>query len=111
MEIELKSINFSYKKVNYKSKEVFNNLNIKFTSNVSCIIGTNGSGKTTLLDIINGDLKVVTGEVIIPKKVKIGSVKEQPSFVTDTVREELIYAMMEHNYKISEKRIYDVLLI
>lgn len=111
MEIELKNINFGYKKVNYYEKKIFDNLSLCLDANINCIIGPNGSGKTTLLDIINNDLKIQSGEIIMPKKAKIGYVKEQPDFVADTVREELTYAMMDHNYKISEKRIKDVLLM
>ena len=111
MEIELRDITFNYKKVNYKSKLVIKNLNMKINPGISAIIGDNGSGKTTLLDIISGNLNIDKGEIRFSKKAKIGYVREAPDFVTSTVREELIYSMMEHNYKISEKRMLDVLMM
>ena len=110
MEIELQNINYEYKKVNYLKKEIFKDLNIKLVSNVDCIIGKNGSGKTTLLDIITGEVKSY-GKIIYSSKPKIGYVKEMPEFLADTIRQELIYSMMEHKYKISEKRMLDVLIM
>ncbi|MBP3765671.1 MAG: energy-coupling factor ABC transporter ATP-binding protein [Bacilli bacterium] len=109
MEIIIKDLSYTYSKVNYQEKKVFNKLNLNIKENINCIIGINGCGKTTLLDLIAGELK--SDAITIPKRVKIGYVKGEPLFVTDTVREELIYSMMEHNYKISEKRIIDVLLM
>lgn len=109
MEIIVKDLSYVYSKVNYKEKKVFSKLNLNMKENINCIIGANGCGKTTLLDLIAGELK--SDSIILPKRVKIGYIKGEPIFVTNTVREELIYSMMEHNYKISEKRIMDVLLM
>ena len=111
MEIKLTDINYAYKKINYEPKEVFRNLNVCLDSNVDCIIGCNGSGKSTLMSIISGDLRLDNGVIEFSKRVKIGYVKENQEFITETIREELIYSMMEHNYKISEKRMLDVLLM
>lgn len=110
MEIKISNLNYAYEKINYKPKEIFSKLNIKFNEGINCIIGDNGQGKTTLLDIINGDLKHKSGKVI-KSTDKIGYVKETPLFVTDTVREELIYNLIEHDHKVSEKRLYDALLM
>ena len=109
MEIIIKNLSFTYSKVNYQDKCIFNKLNMNIKENINCIIGKSGSGKTTLLDLISGELK--TDKIELPKRVKIGYVKGEPVFISDTVREELIYSMMENNYKISEKRIIDVLLM
>ena len=111
MEIKLTDINYAYKKINYEPKEVFRNLNVCLDSNVDCIIGCNGSGKSTLMSIISDDLRLDNGVIEFSKRVKIGYVKENQEFITETIREELIYSMMEHNYKISEKRMLDVLLM
>ena len=110
MEIELQNINYEYKKINYLKKEIFNNLNIKLDSNIDCIVGNNGSGKTTLLDIITNNIKS-EGVIKFSKKPKIGYVKETIEFLSDTIRQELIYSLMEHEYKISEKRMLDVLVM
>lgn len=109
MEIIVKNLSYTYSRVNYQDKVVFNNLNLKIKENINSIIGSNGTGKTTLLNLIAGDLK--TDAIELSKRVKIGYIKGEPEFVSDTVREELIYSMMEHNYKVSEKRIIDVLLM
>lgn len=110
MEIKLTNVTFSYEKVNYKPKEIFNKLSIKFNEGINCIIGDNGSGKTTLLDIINGDLKHKSGKVI-KSTDRIGYVREIPLFVNDTVRQELVYSLLEHEHKMSEKRLYDALIM
>lgn len=109
MEIVIKNLSYTYSKVNYQDKEVFKKLNMNIKNSVNCIIGANGVGKTTLLDLISGDLNC--NSIELPKRVKIGYIKGEPEFVCDTVREELIFSMMEHNYKVSEKRIIDVLLM
>jgi ABC-2 type transport system ATP-binding protein len=51
--MEIKHLNFSY-----KNKEIFADLNTKFTDDqLNVIIGSNGAGKTTLLNIIYGFTK------------------------------------------------------
>lgn len=109
MEIIINNLSYTYSKINYKDKTIFNKLSLTMKKNVNCIIGPNGCGKTTLLNLISGELN--TDSIEISKGAKIGFVKGEPEFVTNNVREELIYSMMEHNHKVSEKRIYDVLLM
>ena len=109
MEIIIKNLSYTYSKINYKDKTIFNKLDLTMKKNVNCIIGPNGCGKTTLLNLISGELN--TDSIEISKGAKIGFVKGEPEFVTNNVREELIYSMIEHNYKVSEERIIDVLLM
>ena len=58
MEIVINNLYFSY-----KDKEVFNNLNLKFNSNV--ITGIIGNGKTTLINLITHNLKPNSGDIAI----------------------------------------------
>ena len=60
MEVVLKNIYFEY-----NDKLIFDGLDIRFNSNViTGIIGHNNSGKTTLINILNGSLKINSGEII-----------------------------------------------
>ncbi|MBR1718520.1 MAG: energy-coupling factor ABC transporter ATP-binding protein [Bacilli bacterium] len=109
MEINIKNLSYSYKKVNYQERIIFNKLNMNLKDGINFVIGANGTGKTTLLNLVSGELK--TESIEMPKRVKIGFIKGNPEFVAETVREELINSMLEHNYQVSEKRIIDVLLM
>ena len=40
------------------------------------LVGANGSGKTTLLNILTGDLEASTGEVSIPKRARLGVLRQ-----------------------------------
>lgn len=44
------------------------------------LIGNNGSGKTTLLKIISNDISKDAGDIIIPKDIKIGYLKQEHDF-------------------------------
>lgn len=120
MEIELKNIDFVYKKINYQQKEVLENINIKFKEGkISSIIGKSGSGKTTLLEIINSLLIPTKGELIINNmssktvKKEIGMVFQFPEeqFFNQTVKQELELTLRLNDYKINQidKRIIEVL--
>lgn len=110
MEIRIENLNFSYSKLNYYPREIFNDLNVNLTSNVDAIIGPNGVGKTTLLDLISGEIKNYEGEIIIPDS-KIGYVKEDMDFVSNTVYEELKYSMQSHDLRSNDKKIFDSLIM
>ena len=58
----------------YGSKKLFEDVNLKFTSgNCYGIIGANGAGKSTFLKILSGELEPTSGEVsILPRTRKIG---------------------------------------
>lgn len=122
MEIELKNINFVYKKINYQEREVLKNINIKFKEGkISAIIGKSGSGKTTLLELINSLLIPTKGEVLINqvsnKNVNkdIGMLFQFPEeqFFNKTVKQELEMTLILNDYKLNqiEKRIIEVLLM
>ena len=65
--LELKNINFSYK----KRKTLFDNLNLKINrGDIIGIKGSSGSGKTTLVNIILGIVNYHKGEIIINNKFR-----------------------------------------
>ncbi len=79
---------------NYSSQELFNNLNFKLNSgNRVGLVGRNGSGKSTLFKLILGEESVDSGDVIIPKNYKIGTLKQHLTFSEPTLREEAALAL------------------
>ena len=82
---------------------LFKNVNLQFNAgNCYGVIGANGAGKSTFLKILCGVLPPTTGEVTIPKELRM-SVLKQDHFAYDayTVRDtvimgnERLYAIMQ----------------
>ena len=81
---------------NFASQELFENLNLKLNSgNRAGLVGRNGSGKSTLFKIILGEEHPDSGDVIIPKNYRIGTLKQHLSFSEKTLREEASLALGE----------------
>lgn len=79
---------------NFASQELFNNLNLKLNAgNRTGLVGRNGSGKSTLFKIILGEDTPDSGDVIIPKNYKIGTLKQHLTFSESTLREEAALAL------------------
>ncbi|MBQ7046545.1 MAG: ATP-binding cassette domain-containing protein [Oscillospiraceae bacterium] len=90
---------------------LFKNVDLKFTGgNCYGIIGANGAGKSTFLRILCGELEPSTGDVIIPKDVRL-SVLKQDHFayeeytVLDTVimGNERLYEIMKQKDELYAK--------
>ncbi|QOY52232.1 ABC-F family ATP-binding cassette domain-containing protein [Candidatus Sulfurimonas baltica] len=80
----------------FSSQELFSNLNFKLNSgNRVGLVGRNGSGKSTLFKIILGEESPDSGDVIIPKGYKIGTLKQHLEFSESTLREEAALALEE----------------
>lgn len=112
MEIKLSNVCFSYKKVNYKEKEILKDININFDEGkISAIIGKSGSGKTTLIELIDSLLVPTKGEIIVGNecnsnvKKNIGIVFQFPEeqFFNQTVRQELEIVLKLNDYRLKEK--------
>ena len=81
---------------NYSSQELFNNLNFKLNSgNRVGLVGRNGSGKSTLFKLILGEESADSGEIIIPKNYKIGTLKQHLTFSEKTLKEEAALALSD----------------
>ena len=79
---------------NYGKQELFSNLNFKLNSgNRVGLVGRNGSGKSTLFKLILGEESADSGEIIIPKGYRIGTLKQHLSFSEPTLREEASLAL------------------
>ena len=86
---------------------LFKNLNLKMNANQKIgLIGRNGSGKSTLFKIILGEESHDSGEVLIPKNYKIGTLRQHLVFTKPTVREECSLVLSEEEqynfYKIEK---------
>lgn len=63
--------------LSFDGNNLFSNVNLKFTpGNCYGIIGANGAGKSTFLRILCGEIEPSTGEVIIPKTVRMSVLKQ-----------------------------------
>jgi len=81
---------------NFASQELFYNLNFKLNKgNRTGLVGRNGSGKSTLFKLILGEESADSGEIIIPKNYKIGTLKQHLEFSESTLREEAALALEE----------------
>lgn len=86
----------------FGSDTLFKNVDLQFNpGNCYGIIGANGAGKSTFLKILCGELKPTTGEVVIPKDLRM-SVLKQDHFAYDeyTVLDTVI---------MGNQRLYDVM--
>jgi len=81
---------------NFTTQELFKDLNLKLNAgNRLGLVGRNGSGKSTLFKIITGEDHPDSGEVIIPKNYKIGTLKQHLSFSQKKLRQEAALALSQ----------------
>ncbi|MBF0224656.1 MAG: ABC-F family ATP-binding cassette domain-containing protein [Desulfobacterales bacterium] len=59
------------------------------------VVGRNGHGKTTLFRLITGDIPYDSGSIAIPKNYRIGYVKQELEFTSETVIQECIQELPE----------------
>lgn len=82
----------------FASQELFSNLNFKLNSgNRVGLVGRNGSGKSTLFKLILDEESHDSGEIIIPKNYKIGTLRQHLEFSEKTLREEAVLALSEED--------------
>ncbi|MDE6021647.1 MAG: ATP-binding cassette domain-containing protein [Ruminococcus sp.] len=86
----------------FGSDTLFKNVDLQFNpGNCYGIIGANGAGKSTFLKILCGELKPTTGEVAIPKNLRM-SVLKQDHFAYDA------YTVLD-TVIMGNQRLYDVM--
>jgi ATP-binding cassette subfamily F protein 3 len=91
----------------FGGQTLFRDINLKMSARQKIgLIGRNGSGKSTLFKIILGEESHDSGEVLIPKNYKIGTLKQHLEFTEKTVREECALILSEEEqynfYKIEK---------
>mgnify|MGYP005907966477 CR=1 FL=1 len=95
-------INISELSLNFSGEPLFKDVNLKFTQgNCYGVIGANGAGKSTFLKILCGQLKPTTGEVTIPKNLRM-SVLKQDHFAYDA------YTVL-NTIIMGNQRLYDIM--
>lgn len=73
----------------YGGRVLFQNLDLKlFSGNKLGFVGRNGSGKSTLFKIILGEEAYDSGDILIPKNYRIGTLRQHLHFTHKTVRDE-----------------------
>ena len=91
----------------FGGQTLFKDINLKMSSNQKIgLIGRNGTGKSTLFKIILDEESHDSGEVLIPRNYKIGTLKQHLEFSEKTVREECSLILSEEEqynfYKIEK---------
>ena len=62
----------------YGKQDIFNNVSFRINPGERVgIVGPNGTGKTTLFEILCGEISPDKGEVVIPKKARLGYLRQQ----------------------------------
>jgi ATP-binding cassette subfamily F protein 3 len=73
----------------YGTRVLFENLSLKLNAgNKIGFVGRNGTGKSTLFKIILDEEHYDSGEIIIPKNYRIGTLRQHLHFTHKTVRDE-----------------------
>ncbi|MEC9465244.1 MAG: ATP-binding cassette domain-containing protein, partial [Myxococcota bacterium] len=63
--------------LSFAGRTLFENLNIKFTpGNCYGLIGANGAGKSTFLKCLSGEQEVSSGNVTIPKELRLSTLRQ-----------------------------------
>jgi ATPase subunit of ABC transporter with duplicated ATPase domains len=61
----------------YGERKLFEDVNLKFTpGNCYGVIGANGAGKSTFLKILSGEIEANTGEISIPKDIRMSVLRQ-----------------------------------
>lgn len=96
-------INVNNVSLRYGSQKLFEDVNMVFTpGNCYGVIGANGAGKSTFLRILSGDLEPNTGEISVPKSIRM-SVLKQDHFEFDNCQ--VLQTVVMGN-----KRLYEIMV-
>ena len=85
----------------YGSKKLFEDVNLKFTKgNCYGIIGANGAGKSTFLRVLSGEVESTSGAVYIDSKARMSVLKQNQGMYDE-------YSVMD-TVIMGNKRLYDI---
>ncbi|MBO4630633.1 MAG: ABC-F family ATP-binding cassette domain-containing protein [Lentisphaeria bacterium] len=71
-------IDFSGICKSYGKQDIFNNVSFRINPGERVgIVGPNGMGKTTMFQILTGEISPDKGDVVIPKKARLGYLRQQ----------------------------------
>ena len=74
-------IDFSEVSKSYGARGIFNAASFRVEKGERVgVVGPNGSGKSTLFSLITGELSADRGEIVIPRKARIGHLRQQLDF-------------------------------
>lgn len=74
-------IDFSEVSKSYGARDIFNAASFRVEKGERVgVVGPNGSGKSTLFSLITGELSADRGEIVIPRKARIGHLRQQLDF-------------------------------
>ena len=91
--------------LNFDGSNLFSNVNIKFTpGNCYGIIGANGAGKSTFLRILSGNLEPSSGDVIMPKELRMSVLKQDHYAFDDYSVLDTIIMGNQHLYDIMKEK-------
>ncbi len=67
------------------------------------IVGNNGEGKTTLLNILSGQIDYDSGNIMIPKDITVGYLKQNETFEEDVTLIAYVESLFEEIYQLEEE--------
>ena len=71
-------IDFNAISKSYGKQDIFNNVTFRINPGEHVgVVGPNGTGKTTMFQILCGEISPDKGEVVIPKKARLGYLRQQ----------------------------------
>ena len=71
-------IDFNSVSKNYGKQDILNNVSFRINPGEHVgVVGPNGTGKTTMFQILCGEISPDKGEVIVPKKARLGYLRQQ----------------------------------
>ena len=81
-------IDFINAKKSFPDKDILKNANFRINKSERVgIVGPNGAGKSTLFHMIIGEIEPDKGDIILPKNMRIGYLKQQlqPEEIKETL--------------------------
>lgn len=89
----------------YGDQKLFEDVNLKFTEgNCYGVIGANGAGKSTFLKILSGQIEPNTGDISLPKDIRLSVLKQDHYQYDDKVVLETVILGNPRLYEIMKEK-------